>query len=69
MISADPNGKTLLKGSNLSGAGGTSSSGKPGGRNPWLKDSFSRSEQHILIRSNPDLAKQMAKEANVDLQF
>jgi hypothetical protein len=66
-IEAHPNGKELLKGSPHSGAGGNPLDGKPGGSNPWAKETYNVTEQHALYGKNPELAKQMAKAAGVNL--
>ncbi len=47
------------------GARNPGSGGGSGGKNPWKKDSFNRTEQMKILSTNPELAKQLQAAAGV----
>ena len=68
MIAAYPEGKSLLRGAAHSTPGGAPRSAAPGGNNPWRKETWNVTKQYELMRSNFELAKQMAREAGHEIQ-
>lgn len=58
----------LFKADDKRGIGITPSSGVSGGKgqsNPWAKDTWNMTQQMLLTKSNPNLAKQMKAQAGV----
>ena len=68
MIAAYPECKSLLRGAIHSAPGGAPRSAGPGGNNPWRKETWNVTKQYELMRSNFELAKQMAREAGHEIQ-
>jgi hypothetical protein len=66
VINAHPDGKTMLKGSDINAPNGNPNPGGGSGTvNPFMKDRFSLTEQAALIKSNPALAAQYMAAAGV----
>jgi hypothetical protein len=68
-IESHPEGKNMLKGSDISMPGSGPSKRGPSGANPWKKESYNVSEQQRIATVNLELAKQMAAQAGVKLSI
>ena len=69
IIEAHPDSKTMLRGTDFNNPAGTPKSGAPGYKNPWAKDSFSVTEQHVQIGKDVEAARNLARAAGVNPSF
>jgi hypothetical protein len=63
-----PNYKSLLKGSDVNNPGNPPNSGLGSGvKNPFAKDSYNVTEQHLLYQKDPALAERLAAQAGINI--